>query len=259
MSKSRQMDVLANKAMPEEIAQAAKKLDCRSVAYTYNDPVIFLEYATDTAEACHQLHLKNIAVTAAYISAEAREDFFSRMDAANVDLKGFSEDFYRKLTGGHLPPVLDTLRYLKHETDLWFEITNLLIPGHNDSGDELKRMLEWIVNELGEDVPLHFSAFHPDYKMMDVSATPADKLKEARELALSSGLHYVYTGNVHDSHGGSTWCPECGELLIERDWYVLGTWNLNHQGGCRNCGTEIPGRFDANPGTWGAKRLPVVL
>jgi len=259
MSKSRQMDILANQAMPETIAQAAQKLECRSVAYTYNDPVIFLEYAVDTARACHQLGVKNIAVTAGYISTPAREDFFSHMDAANVDLKGFSENFYRKLTGGHLQPVLDTLIYLKHETDIWFEITNLLIPGQNDSEDDLKGMLEWIVTELGTDVPLHFSAFHPDYKMQDTPATPIESLNQARDLALSYGLDFVYTGNVHDRQGGSTWCPNCGELLIQRDWYVLGAWGMDDKGCCAKCGTEIPGEFDPLPGNWGAKCLPVAL
>jgi pyruvate formate lyase activating enzyme len=259
MSKSREMDILANQATPEQIAETAKKLGCRSVAYTYNDPVIFLEYAVDTAKACREQDIKSVAVTAGYISPGAREEFFSYMDAANVDLKGFSEDFYRKLTGGHLQPVLDTLKYLKHETDVWFEITNLLIPGHNDSKDELKRMLEWIVTELGPDVPLHFSAFHPDYKMLDVPPTSPQALSEARELAMAQGLHYVYTGNIHDSRGGSTWCPKCGELLIERDWYVLGKWGLDEKGCCASCGEKIPGVFEPKPGNWGAKRLPVAM
>ncbi len=259
MSKSREMDILANQATPEQIARKAADLGCRSVAYTYNDPVIFLEYAVDTGKACHEAGLKNVAVTAGYISPGAREEFFSVMDAANVDLKGFSEDFYRKLTGGHLQPVLDTLKYLKHETDVWLEITNLLIPGHNDSPEELKRMIAWILEELGEDVPLHFSAFHPDYKMLDVPPTSPQALSQARELALSLGLHYVYTGNVHDSRGGSTWCPSCGELLIERDWYVLGKWGLDENGCCQSCGTRIPGVFEARPGDWGARRLPVAM
>ncbi|BAO44643.1 AmmeMemoRadiSam system radical SAM enzyme [Thiolapillus brandeum] len=259
MSKSREMDILANQATPEEIANAAVKLECRSVAYTYNDPVIFMEYAVDTGRACHEQGLKNVAVTAGYISPGAREEFFSVMDAANVDLKGFSEDFYRKLTGGHLQPVLDTLKYLKHETDVWFEITNLLIPGHNDTEDEMKRMIEWILEELGEDVPLHFSAFHPDYKMRDVPPTSPEALAHARNLAISFGLHYVYTGNVHDSRGGSTWCPQCGELLIERDWYVLGKWGLDEKACCRSCGTRIPGVFEEAPGDWGAKRLPISM
>ncbi len=259
MSKSREMDILANQATPEQIAETAKKLGCRSVAYTYNDPVIFLEYAVDTAKACREQDIKSVAVTAGYISPGAREEFFSYMDAANVDLKGFSEDFYRKLTGGHLQPVLDTLKYLKHETDVWFEITNLLIPGHNDDQDELKRMLDWIVTELGPDVPLHFSAFHPDYKMLDVPPTSPQALTQARELAMAQGLHYVYTGNIHDSRGGSTWCPKCGELLIERDWYVLGKWGLDEKGCCASCGEKIPGVFEPKPGDWGAKRLPVAM
>ncbi len=259
MSKSREMDILANQATPAQIADTAKRLGCRSVAYTYNDPVIFLEYAVDTAKACREQDIKSVAVTAGYISPGAREDFFSWMDAANVDLKGFSEDFYRKLTGGHLQPVLDTLKYLKHETDVWFEITNLLIPGHNDSADELKRMVDWIVSELGADVPLHFSAFHPDYKMLDVPPTSPQALTQAREIAMEHGLHYVYTGNVHDSVGGSTWCHQCGELLIERDWYVLGKWGLDEKGHCASCGEKIPGVFDPRPGDWGAKRLPVAM
>ncbi|WP_456408394.1 AmmeMemoRadiSam system radical SAM enzyme [Thiolapillus sp.] len=259
MSKSREMDILANQATPEQIAETAKKLGCRSVAYTYNDPVIFLEYAVDTAKACREHDIKSVAVTAGYISPGAREDFFAWMDAANVDLKGFTEDFYRKLTGGHLQPVLDTLKYLKHETDVWFEITNLLIPGHNDSEDDLKRMLDWIVTELGPDVPLHFSAFHPDYKMLDVPPTSPESLTKARELAMAHGLHYVYTGNVHDSKGGSTWCHSCGELLIERDWYVLGKWGLDEKGCCASCGEKIPGVFDPRPGDWGARRLPVAM
>jgi len=257
MSKSREMDILANQATPEQIAETAKKLGCRSVAYTYNDPVIFMEYAIDTAKACRKHDIKSVAVTAGYISPGAREEFFSYMDAANVDLKGFTEDFYRKLTGGHLQPVLDTLRYLKHETDVWFEITNLMIPGHNDSEDELKRMVDWILTELGPDVPLHFSAFHPDYKMLDVPPTSPEALTRAREAAMAQGLHYVYTGNVHDSRGGSTWCPNCGELVIERDWYVLGHWGLDEKGCCASCGEKIPGVFEPKPGDWGAKRLPV--
>ena len=259
MSKSREMDKLAAQASPERIAEVAEELGCRSVAYTYNDPVIFLEYAVDTAKACHERDIKSVAVTAGYISPGAREDFFAHMDAANVDLKAFTEEFYHKLTGGHLQPVLDTLVYLKKETEVWFEITTLLIPGYNDSEDELKRMTEWIVQELGPEVPLHFTAFHPDYKMRDVPPTLPSTLTWARELAMKQGLHYVYTGNVHDSEGGSTWCPECGELLIERDWYVLGKWGLDDKGCCANCGTRIPGVFEKEPGNWGARRLPIAM
>ena len=259
MSKSREMDKLAAQASPERIAEVAEELGCRSVAYTYNDPVIFLEYAVDTAKACHERGIKSVAVTAGYINPEARKEFFAHMDAANIDLKGFTEEFYVKLTGGHLQPVLDTLEYVKKETDVWLEITTLLIPGHNDSDDEIKRMTEWIAETLGPEVPLHFTAFHPDYKMRDVPPTPPETLTRARRLAMAQGLQFVYTGNVHDREGGSTWCPNCGALLIERDWYQLGHWGLDEKGHCASCGTAIPGVFEARPGDWGARRLPVAL
>ena len=259
MSKSREMDKLAAQASPERIAEVAEELGCRSVAYTYNDPVIFLEYAVDTAKACHERGIKSVAVTAGYINPEARQEFFAHMDAANIDLKGFTEEFYVKLTGGHLQPVLDTLEYVKKETDVWLEITTLLIPGHNDSDDEIKRMTEWIAETLGPEVPLHFTAFHPDYKMRDVPLTPPETLTRARRLAMAQGLQFVYTGNVHDREGGSTWCPNCGALLIERDWYQLGHWGLDEKGHCASCGTAIPGVFEARPGDWGARRLPVAL
>lgn len=257
MSKSREMDTLADAASPEAIAVAAKRLGCRSVAFTYNDPVIFLEYAVDTAKACHQHDIKTVAVTAGYILPGAREDFFDHIDAANVDLKAFTERFYHKLASGHLQPVLDTLLYLKHETDIWFELTTLLIPGENDSEAELNEMTAWVVEHLGPDVPMHFTAFHPDWKMRDIPPTPVSTLSMARDIALKNGVHYAYTGNVHDSRGGSTWCPSCGELLIERDWYQLGAWNLTAEGNCGACGAHCAGVFEAAPGTWGAKRLPV--
>lgn len=259
MSKSREMDTLADAATPEAIARKAGELGCRSVAFTYNDPVIFLEYAVDTAVACHARDIKTVAVTAGYISPEARADFFEHMDAANVDLKAFAEDFYRKLTGGHLAPVLDTLKYLKHETSVWFELTTLLIPGHNDSAEELKRMTDWVVEELGPDVPMHFTAFHPDWKMRDVPATRPESLTSARDIALSNGINYAYTGNVHDRNGESTWCPSCGELLIERDWYVLGEWGMDQQGRCGHCGEDIPGVFESGAGNWGAGRMPIQM
>ncbi len=259
MSKSREMDILAAQASPEQIAKKAEELGCRSVAFTYNDPVIFLEYAVDTAKACHERDIKTVAVTAGYISPGAREDFFSHIDAANVDLKGFSEDFYRKLTGGHLQPVLDTLVYLKQQTSVWLELTTLLIPGHNDSDDELKRMTEWVVKELGPDVPMHFTAFHPDWKMLDVPATSPESLTRARQIALDNGVHYAYTGNVHDQKGESTYCHQCGELLIERDWYVLGHWGLDEKGCCSKCGTRLAGVLESRPGNWGARRMPVAM
>lgn len=259
MSKSREMDTLASSASPQQIAQRALDLGCRSVAFTYNDPVIFLEYAVDTAQACHEVGLKAVAVTAAYIEPEPRIEFFQHMDATNVDLKSFNEDFYHKLTGAHLQPVLESLKYLRHETEVWFEITNLLIPGENDSDKEIEAMSRWILDELGPDIPLHFSAFHPDWKMKDHPPTPAATLTRARDIAMANGLRYVYTGNVHDSLGGSTWCNGCGQLLIARDWYDLGTWHLDTKGCCDACGEALPGMFEASPGTWGARRLPVAM
>ena len=256
ISKAREWDRLADAASPEQIARTAQRLGCRSVAFTYNDPVIFAEYAIDTADACRELGIKAVAVTAGYITAGARPDFFCHMDAANVDLKAFSEDFYHRLCFGQLAPVLETLVYLRRETNVWFEITTLLIPGKNDSDAELHRAAEWFAENLGPDVPWHFSAFHPDFIMLDKPPTPPETLTRARRIALSKGLHYVYTGNVHDPQGGSTWCPGCGQRLIERDWYEIGEWNLDGSR-CASCGHEIAGRFEEKPGTWGARRLPV--
>ena len=257
MSKSREMDTLADAATPEDIAKAAQRLGCRSVAYTYNDPVIFLEYAVDTAKACHAIGIRSVAVTAGYISPGAREDFFAHMDAANVDLKAFTDDFYHRLCGGHLQPVLDTLVYLKRETSVWLELTTLLIPGENDSDDEIDRMTRWVVAELGPDVPMHFTAFHPDWKMTDHPPTPPQTLSRARAIALRNGVHYAYTGNVHDAAGGSTYCPGCGSRVIQRDWYELGEWGLDATGSCAKCHARIAGVFEAAPGTWGARRVPV--
>ncbi len=259
ISKSREIDTLADAASPELIAQAAVELGCRSVAFTYNDPVIFLEYAVDVAIACRKRGIKTVAVTAGEICPEPREEFYSHMDAANVDLKGFTEDFYHNICLGHLQPVLDTLAYLKHHTDVWFEITNLMIPGENDSDAEIDAMTKWIVETLGPDVPLHFTAFHPDFRMLDKPRTPAATLTRARHIALENGVRYAYTGNVHDGNGSSTYCHQCGQLLIERDWYVLGDWNLTADGHCNRCNTPLPGQFEARPGTWGAKRQPVRL
>jgi len=259
ISKSREIDTLADEAPPETIARAAKELGCRSVAFTYNDPVIFLEYAVDAAKACRAAGIHPVAVTAGYVTDAARPDFFEHIDAANVDLKGFTERFYHKICGGHLEPVLDTLRYLKHETDVWFEITTLLIPGENDSPEEIDAMTRWVVENVGPDVPWHFTAFHPDYRMRDKERTPAAVLTRARDIARRNGVHHVYTGNVHDRAGQSTYCHACGELLIGRDWYVLSDWNLTGDGHCRHCGTRCPGVFEGPPGTWGARRLPVRL
>ena len=258
ISKSREMDRLADSASPEKIAESARQLGCKSVAFTYNDPVIFAEYAIDISRACREVGIYTVAVTAGYITEEARGEFYDHMDAANVDLKGFTKEFYKKICLAELEPVLETLKYLKHETNVWFEITTLLIPDANDSDKELHELTEWVAGELGPDVPLHFTAFHPDFKMMDRPATPASTLTRARKIALSKGLYYVYTGNVHDSKGGSTYCPKCEKLLIERDWYKLGSYNLN-ENCCASCGFEITGHFESTPGSWGRRRVSVRL
>jgi pyruvate formate lyase activating enzyme len=257
MSKSREMDTLCHEATPEMIADMAEKNQCRSVAYTYNDPVIFMEYAMDIAEACHKRDIYSVAVTAGYISPEPRKDFFSCIDAANVDLKAFTERFYYKLTGGHLAPVLDTLVYLKHETNIWLELTTLIIPGENDSDQELKAMCQWIVENLGTTVPIHFSAFHPDWKMMNTLPTPPSTLKRARQIALDSGILYAYTGNVHDVEGDSTYCHHCGRCVIQRDWYNILAYHLTDTGKCQFCQTQCYGVFDGPAGGWGGKRLPL--
>ena len=259
ISKSRELDTLADSAAPELVARAAAALGCASIAFTYNDPVIFMEYAIDCAEAARACGIRPVAVTAGYISASAREEFYRHMDAANVDLKAFTEDFYWKVTGGHLEPVLETLAYLKHETKVWFEITNLVIPGANDSEAEFEAMTQWIMEHLGPDVPLHFTAFHPDYRMLDTPHTPHRTLIEAHRIATKNGLRYVYIGNVLDSDRASTKCHGCGALLIERRGYELGRWNLAADGSCLGCGTPCAGVFAARPGSWGSRRRPVRL
>ncbi len=268
ISKSREFDTLADQATPEAMARAAEESGSRSIAFTYNDPVIFHEYAIDVADACRERGIKTVAVTAGYVCTEPRAEFYAHMDAANVDLKAFTEEFYKSVTLSELAPVLETLEYLAHETDVWFEITNLLIPGLNDSDAELDEMSAWIVDKLGPAVPVHFTAFHPDYKMMDRPRTPAATLVRAREIAVSNGVRYAYTGNVHDEQGGSTYSHACGERLIGRDWYLLTAWNLDVQGdgganptagACAACGTPCAGVFESAPGSWGPKRQPVRL
>ena len=261
MSKSRELDTLMDRALPGELARTAEEWGATSVAFTYNDPVIFAEYALDVAEACRARGIRTAAVTAGYINPEPRREFFSLMDAANVDLKSFSEEFYFRLTGGHLQAVLDTLVYLRRETSVWFEITTLLIPGHNDSEEEIGAMSDWILRELGPDVPLHFSAFHPDYQMIDVPPTPPETLAAARRLALSRGLRHVYTGNVRDREGGTTFCSACGSALIVRDGYRIDRYNLAPGGRCPSCQTPLPGHF-GDPATFtsfGNRRIPVLI
>ncbi len=259
ISKSRDMDRLMDEASPEAIARAAAERGAKSVAFTYNDPVIFAEYAMDVADACHERGIQTVAVTAGYMHDAPRREFYAKMDAANVDLKAFTDEFYVKLCGAHLQPVLDTLVYLKHETGVWFEITTLLIPGKNDSTEEITAECRWIRKELGPDVPLHFSAFHPDYKMGDISATPAATLTRAREIALGEGLNYVYTGNVHDEKGGSTWCPACHAPLILRDWYRIDDYRVTPDGHCPDCHTPIAGRFETFRRAFGPRRIPITL
>jgi len=259
ISKSRDMDRLMDQASPQAIAIAAEYHECRSVAFTYNDPVIFAEYAMDVADACHERGIKTVAVTAGYMHDIPRRDFYAKIDAANVDLKAFTEEFYNRLTGSQLQPVLDTLLYLRHETDVWFEITTLLIPGQNDSDEELSAMCEWIRKELGTDVPLHFSAFHPDYKMPDIPPTPPSTLIRAREIGIQSGLEYVYTGNVHNQQGDTTFCPHCKVPLIVRDWYQIKRYRLTGNGRCPDCHAAIAGYFDPVAGNFGRKRIPIAI
>ena len=258
MSKSREMDILAQEASPAAIASAAQASQCRSVAFTYNDPVIFHEYAIDVAQACREANIKSVAVTAGYVCDEPRTEFYRYMDAANVDLKAFSESFYHKLTGAHLQPVLDTLRHIKHETSVWLEITTLLIPDENDSEQELEALTQWVVENLGPDVPIHFTAFHPDWKMLDKQPTPPGTLMRARRIALKNGIHYAYTGNVRDEEGGSTYCSNCGKMLIGRDWFRITTWNLDDEGCCASCGEACAGIFEQGP-TFGEPTVPKTL
>lgn len=258
ISKSREIELLSETATPDDIGAAAARMGCRSVAFTYNDPVIWAEYAIDTARACRERGIKSVAVTAGYIMPEARTEFYSVIDAANVDLKAFTESFYRHLTLSALQPVLDTLKWLKDETDVWFEITNLMIPGENDSEDEIARMCDWLVTNLGTDVPIHFTAFHPDFRLNDRPNTPPATLLRARQQALSAGLRFVYSGNIDHPQTQSTYCHGCGNCLIERDWFKIGEYNLNGNR-CAFCDFEVPGVFEDGKGDWGRKRVPVTF
>ena len=259
ISTSRETDTLADAASPEATALAAADLGCRSVAFTYNDPVIFLEYAIDVADACRAAGLKTVAVTAGYICPQPRAEFFRHIDAVNVDLKGFTGDFYHRVCLASLGPVLETLQYLVHQTRVWVEITNLVIPGVNDSDAEISAMTRWVAGQLGPDVPMHFTAFHPDFKMTDRPPTPPATLARARRIALDTGIRHAYTGNTHDPAGQSTYCHHCGKLMIERDWYRVGAYRLTPGGQCKGSGTPMPGVFGSTPGTWGRRRLPVRL
>ena len=257
ISKSRDMDRLMDSAKPQAIATAANRHGAQSVAFTYNDPVIFAEYAMDTADACHAMGINTVAVTAGYMHLAPAREFYSKMDAANIDLKAFSEGFYVDLCGGHLQAVLDLLAMVHHETECWLEITTLLIPGKNDGDAELKALSAWVAKELGPDVPLHFSAFHPDWKLDDLPATPPATLGRARRIAMDAGLRYVYTGNVHDKAGDTTLCPACGQPVIERDWYRILGYALDAAGHCRHCGATLAGHFGTFGKPFGPQRIPV--
>lgn len=254
ISKAREMDRLMDLAGPEDVARAAVEAGAKSIAFTYNDPVIFAEYAIDCAIAAHELGVKTVAVSAGYITEAARPAFFEHIDAANIDLKAFTERFYKKLCFAELAPVLDTLRWLKHETNVWLEVTTLLIPGENDSAEEVQALSEWFIENLGPETPLHFTAFHPDFKLVDKDGTPPATLARARSQALAVGLKHVYTGNTHDVDGQSTYCASCGTRVIERDWYRLGEWKLDPSGKCSACGAKLAGHYEAEPGRWGARR-----
>jgi len=259
ISKARQNDRLTESASPRGLASAAQKAGARSIAFTYNDPVIFAEYAIDCAEAAREQGIKAVAVSAGYIGEQAREAFFRPMHAANIDLKAFNETFYEKLCFARLGPVLDTLRYLKHETDVWLEVTTLLIPGHNDSEQEIAQLCEWFADNLGPDTPLHFTAFHPDFKLLDAPRTPEATLQRARQRALASGLAHVYTGNTHDPVGQSSYCAGCNRRVIERDGYTIGKFELDASGACRFCAHRMPGHFDATAGQFGPRRIRLPL
>jgi pyruvate formate lyase activating enzyme len=256
ISKSREIDTLSSAASPADLAAAAERLGCSAVAFTYNDPVIFMEYAMDVADACREKGIRAIAVSAGYMNEAPRREFYRHMDAANIDLKAFTDAFYEKITFARLPAVLDTLEFLR-DSDVWFEVTTLVIPGHNDGDEEIAAEARWLVEHLGPDVPLHFSAFHPDFKMRDVPRTPPETLRRARRIALAEGLRYVYTGNVHDAEGGVTRCPGCGAPVVARDWYVIERYELSDSGACVHCGQQVPGVYAGPPGNWGRRRLPV--
>ncbi|GMR25695.1 MAG: AmmeMemoRadiSam system radical SAM enzyme [Ignavibacteria bacterium] len=242
MSKAKIDELNSLNVTPQEVVALAIKKGTPSIAYTYNDPTIFGEYVIDISMLAREAEIKSVMVTAGYIDKEARKDVYKYIDAANVDLKGFTEKFYWKTTSSHLEDVLETLVWLKNETDVWFEITTLLIPDENDSEQEIKSECDWILNNLGDTVPLHFTAFHPDFRMMDKENTPERTLTKAREIALSMGIKYCYVGNVHNFKGQTTFCPNCEETLIRRDWHTVISDSLI-AGRCNNCDYAIHGVF----------------
>ncbi len=243
ISKAHLDDTNALNVNPEGVVKLALRYKTPSIAFTYNEPTIFGEYVIDISKLAHQNGMKTVMVTDGYITDEARKDIYQHIDGANVDLKAFTEKFYQKLTLSHLEPVLDTLVWLRKETNVWFEITTLLIPGENDSDEEINLMCDWILENLGDDVPVHFTAFHPDFKLRDKPPTPPSTLKRARNIALNKGLKFVYVGNVFDREGQTTYCPQCKMKLIERDWHSVIVNRLKN-GMCPNCNKIIPGVFN---------------
>jgi pyruvate formate lyase activating enzyme len=258
-SRARDVELASEVAPPEAIARAAQRSGCRSVAMTYNEPVVFFEYAVDVAQACRRVGIRTVAVTAGYMMPAPRKELYRHFDAANVDLKAFSQRFYRDLCGADLDSVLDTLVYLRSSTEVWLEITTLLIPGENDSDREIDEMTRWIFANLGADVPLHFSAFHPDFRMRSHPATPLSTLQRARAIAIRNGLSHVYIGNVRDDDGAATFCAGCGARLISRVGYQISHWAMTDSGVCGACGRPCAGVFDGRPGTWGNRRLPIAV
>lgn len=244
ISRGTKLELLTEEGSPRQIVKGAEDYSCQSVSFTYNEPIVFSEYAMDAADKCHEKGLKTIAVTAGYIEPLPAKDFFSRMDAVNVDLKGFSDYFYRKYCQADLNTVLNTLKFLKNETSVWLEITNLIIPTLNDDEDLIRSMCQWIVKELGKDVPLHFSAFYPCYKMLDLPRTPLPSLKIAYGIAREEGLHYVYTGNISWPEGEATYCPGCGKKVIARSGYDILELNLKGNE-CVYCRAKLAGRYEA--------------
>ncbi len=241
ISKSKSDQVHSTHILPEDVVALAIRYGCPSIAFTYNEPTIWDEYVIDICHAAHEAGIRTVMVTNGYITREAFHDIYDHVDAANVDLKAFTEGFYGRVTLTHLQPVLDTLTWLKQETNVWFEITNLIIPTLNDDAREIRQLADWVLENLGPDIPLHFTAFHPDFKLRDKPRTPPETLHAARRIALDAGLHYVYEGNIY-SEAAHTYCPGCGQILIRRSWHDV-LQNSLVDGACPSCHLAIPGRW----------------
>ncbi|VEG26100.1 AmmeMemoRadiSam system radical SAM enzyme [Actinomyces howellii] len=260
ISTARRTEVLSEQAPVAQVAALARGLGARGVALTYNDPVVFAEYAIDIASACHDLGLEAYAVSVAWVCREPGRELFGAVDAANIDLKAFTEEFYRRLTGARLRDVLATLVDLRAATTTWLELTTLLVPGLNDSPQEVGALASWVARELGEDTPLHLTAFHPAHRMRDRPPTALSVLERARASALEAGLRFVYLGNVPPGTGSTTSCPGCGTPVVERHGYTVSAYRLDGRGRCQGCGLGLPGVLDpADPGGFGNARRRVSL